>query len=157
MQTKYLSLIAFVVLCVGGGSLIGTQNLPGDWYEGLTKPFFNPPNWLFGPVWTILYTMIAIAGWRTWLRDVDSSGGMGPLMLLWFAQLALNFTWSPVFFTYHLMLFAGLIIVAMVVMTLSFIVKSWSQDRIASYLMIPYLCWISFATLLNISLWWLNA
>ena len=151
MPTKYLSFIAFIVLCVGGGALIGTQNLPGDWYAGLTKPFFNPPNWIFGPVWTILYAMIAVAGWRTWMRASDSG-----LMILWFAQLALNFTWSPVFFTYHWMLVAALIIIAMVVMTVAFIKTSWRIDRTASLLMIPYLCWIIFATLLNLSLWWLN-
>lgn len=151
MPTKYISLIAFLVLCVAGGALIGTQNLPGDWYDGLVKPFFNPPNWLFGPVWTVLYAMIAVAGWRTWMRSSDSG-----LMIVWFGQLALNFTWSPVFFTYNLMLVAALIIIAMIVLTVIFIAKSWNVDRTASLLMGPYLCWISFATLLNVSLWWLN-
>ncbi|WP_051540816.1 TspO/MBR family protein [Ahrensia sp. 13_GOM-1096m] len=151
MPAKYISFIAFLILCVGGGALIGTQNLPGDWYDGLTKPFFNPPSWLFGPVWTVLYAMIAVAGWRTWIRNAN-----GTLMKIWFAQIALNFTWSPVFFTYHWTLFAALIILAMIVLTAIFIVSVWSKDRVAGWLMIPYLCWIGFASLLNISLWWLN-
>ncbi|MEM8542340.1 MAG: TspO/MBR family protein [Pseudomonadota bacterium] len=151
MATRIITLIAFIALCVGGGSLVGLQNLPGEWYDGLTKPFFNPPNWIFGPVWTLLYLMIAIAGWRTWMRASDSG-----VMILWFAQLALNLTWSPVFFTYHWMLPAALIIIAMVVLTISFIIKSWADDRAASWLMVPYLAWISFATILNLSLWWLN-
>jgi tryptophan-rich sensory protein len=151
MKTKYISLAAFLILCVGGGSFIGTQNLPGDWYDGLTKPFFNPPSWLFGPVWTVLYAMIAVAGWRTWMRDAN-----GFLMKIWFAQIALNFTWSPVFFTYHWMLFAALIIILMIALTVYFIAKVWSKDRLAGWLMVPYLGWISFAFLLNISLWWLN-
>ncbi len=151
MSTRYLSLFAFLVLCIGGGSLVGTQNLPGEWYEGLSKPFFNPPNWLFGPAWAILYALIAIAGWRTWMRASDSK-----LMILWFAQLALNFTWSPVFFTYHWMLIAAFIIAAMIVLTVVFIAKSWLFDKIASLLMLPYLAWIVFAGALNISLWWLN-
>lgn len=151
MSTRTLTLIAFLALCVGGGSLVGLQNLPGDWYDGLDKPFFNPPNWIFGPVWTLLYTMIAIAGWRTWMRASDSG-----LMILWFAQLALNLTWSPVFFTYHWMLVAALIIVVMVALTIAFIINSWKDDRAAAVLMLPYLAWISFASLLNISLWWLN-
>jgi tryptophan-rich sensory protein len=151
MSTKTITLIAFIILCVGGGSFVGTQNLPGDWYEGLSKPIFNPPAWVFGPVWTILYAMIAIAGWRTWMRASDSG-----LMILWFAQLALNLTWSPVFFTYHWMLPAAIIIILMVILTLIFILKSWSIDRAAALLMLPYLAWISFATVLNLSLWWLN-
>lgn len=151
MSTRIVTLIAFFVLCVGGGSLVGLQNLPGAWYDGLVKPIFNPPNWIFGPVWTLLYAMIAIAGWRTWMRASDSG-----LMILWFAQLALNLTWSPVFFTYNWMLIAALIIVAMVVLTIAFIVNSWNVDKVAAVLMLPYLAWISFATMLNISLWWLN-
>lgn len=151
MSTRTITLIAFIVLCVGGGSFVGVQNMPGDWYDGLAKPFFNPPAWIFGPVWTILYAMIAIAGWRTWMRASDSE-----LMILWFAQLALNFTWSPVFFTYHWMLAAALIIILMVILTLGFIIKSWKLDRAAALLMLPYLAWISFATILNLSLWWLN-
>lgn len=151
MPTRYFVLIAFIVLCVGGGSLVGLQNLPGDWYDQLTKPFFNPPAWVFGPVWMVLYTMIAIAGWRTWMRASDSG-----LMIIWFAQLALNFTWSPVFFTYHWMLVAALIIIVMVVLTIAFVIGAWKADRAAAVLMLPYLAWISFATMLNISLWWLN-
>lgn len=151
MSTRYISLIAFLVLCVGGGSLVGSQNVPGEWYEGLTKPFFNPPNWLFGPAWAVLYTLIAIAGWRTWMRASD-----GKLMIVWFAQLALNFTWSPVFFTYQWMLGAAAIIAVMIVLTIIFIAKSWRPDKIASVLMLPYLAWIIFAGTLNISLWWLN-
>lgn len=151
MSPRYISLIAFLVLCVGGGSLVGIQNMPGEWYEGLSKPIFNPPNWLFGPAWAILYTLIAIAGWRTWMRASDSK-----LMIVWFAQLALNFTWSPVFFTYHWMLIAAAIIAAMIILTLVFVAKSWRLDRIASVLTLPYLAWIIFAGLLNVSLWWLN-
>lgn len=148
---KYISLIAFLVLCIGGGTFIGTQNLPGEWYDGLAKPFFNPPAWLFGPVWTVLYAMIAVAGWRNWMRDAN-----GNLMKIWFAQLALNFTWSPVFFTYHWMLFAAFIIIVMIVLTILYILKTWNKDRLSGWLMVPYLCWIGFAALLNISLWWLN-
>ena len=88
-----LSLILFLVLVVGGGLLIGAVVTPGDWYAGLAKPAFNPPGWVFGPAWTILYVLIAIAGWRVWERD-----RRGPAMKLWWAQLLLNFCWTPVFF-----------------------------------------------------------
>lgn len=150
-DSNRIVLAIFVVLCVGGGSLIGTQNLPGDWYDGLSKPFFNPPSWIFGPVWSVLYAMIGVAGYRTWMRNAN-----GNLMKIWFAQLALNFTWSPVFFTYHWTLIAALIIMAMVALTILYVVRSRAVDRLASWLMVPYLCWICFATLLNVSLWYMN-
>ncbi len=86
----YLVFIAVVVTC---GALIGINNVPGDWYQSLNKPPFNPPNWIFGPVWTTLYVMIAIAGARTWLRS-----RMGGRMQLWGSQMLLNFLWSPMFF-----------------------------------------------------------
>ena len=84
------SLAAFIALCVGGGLLIGLSNPPGPWYASLVKPSFNPPNWLFGPVWTTLYAMLAVVGWRTWQRCRGEVG-----MKLWWSQLALNFAWSP--------------------------------------------------------------
>ena len=93
MIRRPLVLLAFLALVVGGGLLIGLCTLPGPWYEALQKPSFNPPNWLFGPAWTVLYVLIAIAGWRVWLRD-----RAGSLMKLWWLQLVLNFLWSPVFF-----------------------------------------------------------
>lgn len=68
MSQRVLTLLAFLVLVVGGGVAIGFTTAPGDWYAGLVKPSFNPPNWIFGPVWTVLYVLIAIAGWRTWTR-----------------------------------------------------------------------------------------
>jgi len=86
------ALLVFLVLVVGAGWAIGVTNLPGAWYAGLAKPAFNPPNWVFAPVWTVLYVLIAIAGWRVWTRD-----RAGWPMKLWAAQLALNWAWSPVF------------------------------------------------------------
>src|SRR5690606_19499669 len=84
----------FLILVVGGGAVIGIYTSPGEWYAALEKPDFNPPNWVFGPVWTALYVMIAVAGWRIWLAAPRSAA-----MRLWQAQLLLNFAWSPVFFT----------------------------------------------------------
>jgi tryptophan-rich sensory protein len=97
MPMKRLApLILFLVLVMGGGVAIGFLTAPGEWYAGLAKPSFNPPNWLFGPVWTLLYLLIAVAGWRVF----ESDRGGWP-MKLWWAQLALNFLWSPVFFAAH--------------------------------------------------------
>ncbi|MEP7174110.1 MAG: TspO/MBR family protein, partial [Aestuariivirga sp.] len=91
-----LSLFYFLTLVVGCGLMIGFITAPGVWYAQLVKPTFNPPSWLFAPVWTALYILIAIAGWRTWQRN-----RAGWPMKLWWAQLLLNFLWSPVFFSAH--------------------------------------------------------
>ena len=92
-MTGRAAITPFILLVVGGGLLIGFLTAPGPWYEALAKPSFNPPNWLFGPVWTVLYVFIAIAGWRIWQRERP-----GTAMKLWWLQLVLNFLWSPVFF-----------------------------------------------------------
>jgi tryptophan-rich sensory protein len=149
--SRWLALAAFLILTLGGGTLIGMATLPGDWYAALEKPFFNPPNWLFGPVWTILYILVGIAGWRTWLR-----GYRGVPMQVWFGQLVFNFLWSPIFFGVHQIGFAVIIIASMIGLTVLFVRLTWDHDRASALLMLPYLAWISFAGLLNGSLWWLN-
>ena len=87
----WLTLGVFLLVVIGVGALIGTQSTPGAWYEGLAKPPFNPPNWIFGPVWFALYVMIAVAGWRIWMIEPRSGA-----MKIWFAQMALNWAWSPI-------------------------------------------------------------
>lgn len=91
-MNRWLSLLGFLVLVIGGWLAIGYVTAPGEWYAGLVKPSFNPPGWIFGPVWTVLYVLIAVAGWRTFERD-----RRGWPMRLWWEQLALNLLWSPVF------------------------------------------------------------
>lgn len=150
-MARYLPLVLFIIAVVGGGSLIGVGTAPGAWYASLEKPWFNPPNWIFGPVWTLLYLMIAIAGWRIWMRR--RTGGA---MTAWWVQLGLNFLWSPVFFGLQSPGWAIPIILAMLVSIVTFIWLSWNQDRLAAWLFVPYLAWVSFATLLNVSIWWLN-
>jgi benzodiazapine receptor len=147
----YLTLVFFVVLVLGGGTLIGLMTLPGDWYAELIKPSFNPPNWVFAPVWTLLYLVIAIAGWRTWQR-----GSLTAPMTAWFIQLGLNFIWSPVFFGAHHIGLALAVIIALLAAILSFIVTAWPRDHVASWLFVPYAAWVAFATLLNAALWRLN-
>jgi benzodiazapine receptor len=141
----------FILLVVGGGMLIGFVTVPGPWYEALAKPSFNPPNWLFGPVWTILYVLIAIAGWRTWQRE-----RFGTPMKLWWLQLLLNFLWSPSFFAMQQVGLALVVVLAMLVTILAFIVASWKVDRLAAWLFVPYAAWVAFASLLNASIWLLN-
>ena len=150
-MARIITLALFLLLTVGGGTLLGISNLPGAWYAGLVKPSFNPPNWLFGPVWTTLYIMIAIAGWRTWHRRAE-----GPAMQVWFAGLVANFAWSPVFFTLHQIALALIILFIMWVLIAWFIRLSWHRDRLAAWLFVPYLAWVSFAGILNAALLILN-
>jgi translocator protein len=145
-------LALFLVLVIGVGSLIGISTAPGEWYASLDKPPFNPPNWLFAPVWFILYVFIAIAGWRTFLRDRT-----GPAMWLWGGQMALNWLWSPVFFALHWLWPAFAIIFVMFVLIVAFITVSGRQgDRISAWLFVPYAAWVGFASVLNFSLAFLN-
>jgi len=151
MKPSILHLIVLLVLVVGGGWIIGASNLPGAWYGSLHKPPFNPPSWLFPIAWTVLYVLIAIAGWRTYERV-----GSAAVMQVWWAQLALNFAWSPIFFTAHLMWPALGVIVAMFAATVAFIVLQWRRDRTAALLFVPYAGWVAFASVLNASLNVLN-
>jgi translocator protein len=144
----YLLFIA-LVLCTG--LLIGYITLPGEWYRSLTKPAFTPPNWLFAPAWTTIYILIGIAGAKTWFSDRLSLG-----MLLWFAQMLLNFLWSPLFFGLQMPAIALVVIVALLLAILGFIIERWSRDRIAALLFVPYGAWVAFATLLNGSIVYLN-
>lgn len=148
---RWLRLGLFLVVVVGGGSLIGTFTRPGEWYAALEKPFFNPPNWLFGVVWPVLYVMIAVAGWRVWER-----APRGAAMKLWVVQLLLNFAWSPVFFSAHAVAAALVVVMAMLAAIVAFMAAATRVDRVATLLFVPYLAWVSFATLLNASILWLN-
>src|SRR5690606_10378327 len=93
---NWFLLAGFIAGVVGVGALIGITTAPGEWYDSLDKPPFNPPSWLFSPVWFTLYVLIAIAGWRIFLRDRQ-----GTAMKLWVAQMLINWLWSPVFFSLH--------------------------------------------------------
>ena len=136
---------------VGGGLAIGYLTVPGAWYAQLAKPAFTPPGWIFGPVWTTLYVMIAVAGWRVWRRDRG-----GRPVKLWWAQMALNFLWTPIYFGAHQIGLALAVILLLLAAILAFIVLSWRQDRAAAWLFVPYAAWVAFASLLNGSIWMLN-
>jgi tryptophan-rich sensory protein len=136
---------------LGGGLVLGFLTAPGEWYAVLAKPAFNPPAWMFGPVWTALYVLIAVAGWRVWQHD--RAGGP---MKLWWTQLVLNFLWTPVFFAAHQIGTALLVILLLLLAILAFIATAWRQDRVAAWLFVPYAAWVAFASALNGSIWMLN-
>lgn len=148
---RIVSLVLFLVLTLGGGLVVGFTNMPGDWYAGLAKPSFNPPDWLFGPVWSILYVVIGFVGWRAWQANPT-----GRRMQLWWAQIVLNFLWMPLFFGLQLMMIALLDILLLLAAILGYIAMVWHRDRLSAWLFLPYALWVAFATLLNISLIWLN-
>ncbi len=138
---------------VAVAALIGASFGPDAWYEALEKPVFQPPSWLFGPVWTVLYIAMAVAAWRVWRAGRP---GRGAALTLWTVQLALNALWSPLFFGYHLVAVALVNIVALAVLVLGTLAVFARHDRRAAWLLAPYLAWIAFATLLNASLLVLN-
>ena len=141
--------LSFAIAAAGGAI---TATSVGDWYQALAKPAFNPPDWVFGPVWSVLYAMIAAAGWRVWrLR-----GAREPALLAWAVQLGLNVCWSFVFFGARLI---GAALVEIVVLLAAIIVTArlfWRIDRGAALLLAPYGAWVGYATLLNAALWRLN-
>lgn len=147
-------LIGFLALSLGVGILSALVTEPNvvSWYPSLAKPSFNPPNWVFAPVWTTLYIFMAIAGWRVW-RITDF--GAQP-MLYWLIQLALNFAWSFIFFGAHQLLAAlieiAMLWIAILVTTIAF----FRIDRGAGWLFAPYLLWVSFAGVLNAEIYSLN-
>ena len=149
---RRLALVLFLLLVVGGGLVIGYLTAPGTWYASLAKPLFNPPNWVFAPVWSVLYVLIAVAGWRSFERIRAT----GLPMRLWWTQLALNFLWSPVFFGAHWIGLALLVILLLLVAILAFIAASWRRDRVAAWLFAPYAVWVAFASVLNAAVFALN-
>ena len=150
-MAKFVTLIIFVAAVTGIGGLIGTTFAVDAWYEALNKPPFMPPPAAFGVVWPILYVLIAIAGWR-----VFTSEGATPGWGLWLAQLVLNWVWSPMFFGAHQIFWGKWIIVGTLALSLAFISVTWEKDRLSALCFFPYVAWLAFALLLNISIWMLN-
>ncbi len=151
VMSKIVSYILFIGFVVGAGLLAGVSNMPGDWYQSLEKPFFNPPSWLFGPVWTTLYVLIGVAGARIWQRAPKSAA-----MQLWFAQMAFNLMWSPAFFGLQNPELALAVIAGMLVTIIAFMVKAKPIDRLSTLLFVPYLAWVAFASVLNLSIALMN-
>ncbi len=146
-----LSLGIFVAL-VALTALFGAQFEPGEWYESLAKPPLTPPNWLFGPVWSVLFLAIAIAAWLVWRAPQRSSVPLA----LWGGQLALNAVWSLLFFGLNR---PGLALVEIATLLLAIgatTIAFGRVRRLAAVLLLPYLAWVAFATYLNAGIWYLN-
>jgi benzodiazapine receptor len=150
---------ALAILPVVAASLIGSAvtvpQIP-SWYAGLVKPPFNPPNWLFAPVWTTLFALMALAAFRVW-RFPAGTSGRARALLAYHVQLALNMLWSCAFFGMNSPA-SGLVVIALLLAAMIWTMRCFAGlgDRLSVALFVPYLAWVSFATLLNASIWWLN-
>ncbi len=156
LQSLLAKCILCVILCVGLGSLSGIASGTGltEWYQTLNKPFFQPPSWVFGPAWTILYTLMGISIARIW--HLSASPERISAIRLFVIQLILNLIWTPIFFALQQPLIALFIIIIMWIMIFMTIRSFKKLDNIAAYLLVPYIMWVSFATLLNASIVYLN-
>lgn len=147
---------ALAIVPVVAGMLLAQwatfPNLP--WHAGLIKPSFNPPNWLFGPVWTTLYALMAFAVWRIW--RLPSSPARRTALILFYLQLALNFAWSWMFFYAHSPLLGLIDIVPQFLLIVATINAFRPLDRTATWAMVPLAAWVAFAAVLNYAIWSLN-
>jgi benzodiazapine receptor len=157
-MNKYLKIAIFVATCIAVGYLSGqaTQSSVNTWFPTLIKPSFNPPPWVFAPVWSTLYIMMGIAAGLVWSRIDFDKDAVKTALLYFVIQLALNALWSILFFGLRNPLLALIGIVLLWLMIYETYIKFVKIDKIAGYLFIPYLAWVTFATVLNASIWWLN-
>ena len=152
-KNKYLSLflillITFIPSTIGGFT---TASFKEPWYSQIILPSFNPPSWVFAPVWTTLYIMMAIAIWKIWINSFDLK-----ILKLYFVHLFFNGTWSIVFFGFHQIGLALINLIIILIFIILLMKNYFSRDKISFYLMIPYLLWSSYALILNSSIFLLN-
>ena len=150
-------LLGWLVVCFGAsaiGSAVTISEIEG-WYAGLEKPCFNPPNWIFGPVWSVLFFLMAVAAWLVWRRF--GFAGAKAALVVFLVELSANVIWSVLFFGMHSppMAFFGICLLWVLIATT--IVMFWVKSRLAGGLLVPYLTWVSFASVLNFWIWQLNA
>lgn len=151
-----IKLILSILFTLGIGTLGGLFTAPeiGGWYATLQKPSFQPPNWLFGPVWSLLYTLMGISLYMVWKQP--SSDRRNKALTIFIIQFVLNFSWSIIFFNQHQVGWALVEIVVMWVCILLTIIRFYQIKPAAAWLLVPYILWVSFATALNAAIWKLN-
>ena len=154
LKNKFLSFLLFGLITysaslIGGMATIGFKE---PWYSLLIKPSYNPPDWIFAPVWTTLYLMMTIAVWIFWNnknRDMNT-------IYIYFIHLVFNTTWSIVFFVFHNMLLALIVLIILIILIIILIIRFKRVNLLSSYLMVPYVAWCTFALILNFNLLILN-
>ena len=151
-----IAIVVVIRLVVGYVSGMFTRTSITTWYPTLVKPSFNPPNWIFAPVWTSLYVMMGVAAGLIWNQITTQKAAVTKALQFFTIQLVLNALWSYLFFGLHNLMLATIEVVLLWLM----IFETYSQfakiNKTASYLMLPYLAWVSFASVLTASIWWLN-
>lgn len=151
-KSEWIGLILFLLVCfaVAGVSSLVTGPEITRWYEGLKKPRWTPPNWVFGPVWTTLYAAMAVAGWLVWRRVGWRDDGA---LWLFAIQLMLNLAWSFIFFGFHSPGWAFVEIVALWMAIAATTVKFAAISKASALLLVPYLAWVTYAAALNLAIW----
>ncbi len=150
-------LFVSILICVATGAIAGyitAGESSGEWFKALNKPSFQPPSWLFGPVWTFLYIMMGIALWKVW--NTANSRERNMAITIFFAQLLFNFIWSIIFFSWHSVGLALIDILILWVLILSTIFSFARVSKTSAWLLVPYIVWVSFATILNYTIWKMN-
>ena len=154
LKNKILSFILFFLITYSASVIGGlaTVSFKEPWYSLLIKPNFNPPDWIFAPVWTTLYLMMTISIWKFWhakYRDMNT-------VYIYFIHLIFNTTWSIVFFVFHKMVLALVVLIALIFLIIILLLRFRRVNMVSFYMMIPYLLWCCFALILNLSLIILN-
>ena len=153
MNNKYLSLgliILITFVASGIGSFV-TSSFKEPWYSEILLPSFNPPSWVFGPVWTILYIFMSVAAWSAWNKTSEKK-----ILLIYFIHLFFNSIWSIIFFGFH-QIFIALVDLGIILIFIIWLMKIYYQlNKISFLLMIPYLLWSSYALMLNVAIFYLN-
>jgi benzodiazapine receptor len=156
MRASIVSLIIAIIICFGAAAIgsFFTAKSVSTWYVTLNKPTWNPPSWLFGPVWTILYLMMAISIWLIWSKFTFKDY---PVIYSIFAlQLILNVIWSGIFFGLRQPGWAVIDIAVLWILILLYVLFTWPVSKAASLLFVPYLLWVGFAGVLNFTIWRIN-
>ncbi|MFM7671075.1 MAG: TspO/MBR family protein [Bacteroidota bacterium] len=158
-MTNYQKIGAFIVsltipLAVGGISAFFTVSAIPGWYRTISKPEWNPPNWIFGPVWTSLYVLMGVAFFATWITPQTPKRQKA--LYLNAGQLVLNFFWSLIFFNLHAIWWALLEIVCLWILIVLTMIAYDRVNKLSAWLMLPYIVWVTFATILNFAIWQLN-
>ena len=153
-KNKFLTFISFLLVTFGASAIgsLATINYKEPWYSLLNKPTFNPPDWVFGPVWTTLYLMMTLAIWLFW----HSNNRNKNTVYVYLIHLVFNTTWSVVFFVLHNMVLALMVLILLIGLIINLILRFKRVNLVSSYLMIPYLLWCSFVLFLNVNLIMIN-
>lgn len=158
-MNKFTKIVIALIVClmVGYSSSLVTKPSIETWYTTIEKPSFNPPNWVFMPVWTLLYIFMAVAAGLVWDKIKEQNETVKTALGFFLIQLTLNAIWSYLFFGLKNPMLALIEIALLLLMIYETYVKFVKINKIAGYLLVPYLIWVSYAAVLNASIWWLNS